>query len=286
MFSEDPIGALSLITPEGVRAALRYVKKGMVVSLAHTLENGMPVPDFHGPFVMTTHRTVEGTLRLYEGSNKNRLGSVVCRYELADHTGTHLDALNHASEGYEMHAGLDARSITTDTGTLKLGVDTLPPIVTRGVLLDFPGHYGVDMLDEEYEIRAEEVRSLLEKHAITLRWGDAVLIYTGFSKLWMRDNAKYLGYAPGVGEACAEWLAAQRISVAGSDTSSFDVVKRKSEKLFPCHQILIKRNGIPLVENLKLEELSKAGVYEFLFVCTPLKFKGGAGSPVSPIAIY
>jgi len=286
MSASDLTGALTLITPEVVRAALQYVRKGLVVSLAHTLENGMPIPDFHGPYVMTTHRTVEGTLRLFEGLNKNRLGSVVCRYELADHTGTHLDALNHASEGYEMYAGLDARDITTDTGTLKLGVDTLPPIVTRGVLLDFPSHYGVDMLDEEYEIQAEEVRGLLERYGVTLRRGDAVLFYTGFSKLWMKDNPKYLGYAPGVGEACAEWLAAQKISVAGSDTSSFDVVKKKSEKLFPCHQILIKRNGIPLVENLRLEELSKTGVHEFLFICTPLKFKGGAGSPVTPIAVY
>jgi kynurenine formamidase len=165
-------------------------------------------------------------------------------------------------------------------------VDTLPPIVTRGVLLDFPSYYGIDTLDEEYEIRAEEVCGLLERYRLTLRRGDAALIYTGFSKYWMKDNAKYLGYAPGVGEACAEWLAAQKISIAGSDTSSFDVVKRNSEKLFPCHQILIKRSGIPLVENLKLEELARSGVYQFLFVCSPLKFKGGAGSPVTPIAVY
>ncbi|PSN95064.1 hypothetical protein B9Q06_07070 [Candidatus Marsarchaeota G2 archaeon ECH_B_2] len=286
MSTDELIGALSNITPEEVKGALQCVRRGLVVSLAHTLENGMPVPDFHGPFVMTTHRTVEGTLRLFEGSNKNRLGSVVCRYELADHTGTHIDALNHVSEGYEMYAGLDARDITTDTGTLRLGVDTLPPIVTRGVLLDFPSYYGIDTLDEEYEIRAEEVCGLLERYRLTLRRGDAALIYTGFSKYWMKDNAKYLGYAPGVGEACAEWLAAQKISIAGSDTSSFDVVKRNSEKLFPCHQILIKRSGIPLVENLKLEELARSGVYQFLFVCSPLKFKGGAGSPVTPIAVY
>ncbi|MEM0120901.1 MAG: cyclase family protein [Thermoprotei archaeon] len=284
--TEEPIGALSFISPEVVLSAIQNVRKGEVLSLAQTLENGIPVPDFHGPFVMTTHRSVEGTLHLFEGINNNRLGSVVCRYELADHTGTHLDALNHASEGYEMYAGFDAREIVTDTGTLRLGVHTLPPIVTRGVLIDLPGYYGVDMLDEEYEIKPGEIQAVLAKHGVTLKRGDAALINTGFSKLWMKDNARYLGYPPGVGEDSAEWLAAHKISVAGTDTSSFDVVKRKSDKLYPCHQILIKRNGIPLIENLKLEELCKVGVYEFLFICAPLKFKGGAGSPVTPIAVY
>jgi kynurenine formamidase len=282
----DQEGALSILTPETVKEALRLVRRGVVVSLSHDLEPGIPVPDFHGPFTMTTHRTVEGTLRLFGDRNKNRLGSVVCRYELADHTGTHIDALNHASEGYEMYGGVDAREVVTDTGTTKLGVHTLPPIVTRGVLLDFPSYFGVDMLDDEYEIKPSDVLGLLEKQRITIRKGDGVLIYTGYSKLWMKDNQRYLGYAPGVGESCAEWLASRGICLAGTDTSSFDVVKRGSHKLFPCHQILIKRNGIPLLENLKLDGLLGGGVQEFLLICVPLRFKGGAGSPVNPLAVY
>jgi kynurenine formamidase len=34
-----------------------------------------------------------------------------------------------------------------------------------------------------------------------------------------------------------------------------------------------------------LEDLAKDQVYEFLFITTPLKFRGGTASPVRPIAI-
>lgn len=282
----DPAGALSRITAERTLAALKLPVQGKVVSLSHLLENGMPVPDFHGPFLMTTHRTVRGTLDMFSGSNSNRLGSVVCRYELADHTGTHIDALNHASEGFELYGGVDAREVTTDTGTKTLGVDTLPPIVTRGVLADVARFLGGDVLDDEYEITPDDLVETLRSQEISLHDGDALLIRTGYSRFWMKDNARYLGYSPGMGKEAAQWIAEQRVSVTGADNSSFDVVRRRSAELFPCHQILIKRAGIPLVENLVLDELSAMHVYQFLFVCTPLKFRGGAGSPVAPVAVF
>jgi kynurenine formamidase len=282
----DQVGTPARITPERILAALRLPTRGRMVNLSHTLENGMPVPDFHGPFLMTTHRTVRGTLDMYKEANENRLGSIVCRYELADHTGTHIDALNHASEGFELYGGLDAREVTTDTGTTALGVDTLPPIVTRGVLADIPSYLGVQTLDDGYEITEKDIAGALRSQGLSLHEGDALLIRTGFSRFWMVDNARYLGYSPGVGTEAAEWIAEQRVSVTGADNSSYDVVKRGSSKLFPCHQILLKRAGIPLVENLVLEELSAMHVTQFLFVCTPLRFRGGAGSPVTPVALF
>jgi kynurenine formamidase len=53
----------------------------------------------------------------------------------------------------------------------------------------------------------------------------------------------------------------------------------------PGHVLLLVRAGIPIIENLNLEELAAAGVHEFGFVCLPLKMRGATGSPVRPIAI-
>jgi kynurenine formamidase len=53
----------------------------------------------------------------------------------------------------------------------------------------------------------------------------------------------------------------------------------------PGHILLLVRAGIPIIENLNLEELAAARVYEFGFVCLPLKMRGATGSPVRPIAI-
>ena len=282
---QSEVGAVERITPRILLSSLKIVKQGKVSSLAQCYENGMPTVSFHGPFFYSTYRTVDSCLRDFK-EFPNRLGSTVCRYELSDHTGTHIDSLNHASVGYEMYGGFDIRDIQTTSGTTHLGIDKMPPVVTRGVLLNFPEYFGADILEEEYEITKDDVLALLKKSGLEIGSGDAVLFYTGYSKLWMKDNARYLGNAPGVGLDAAKWLARMKVSIAGADTLSFDVVKSKPKLLFPCHQVLIKENGIRLVENLRLNEIADQRVKEFLFVCTPLRINGGAGSPVAPIAVY
>lgn len=280
----DAVGALNEITPEVVLSSLKNVRKGKIMSLGQTYESNMPTVWFHGPFFYNTYRTAENCLEMFKNF-KNKLGSTVCRYELSDHTGTHVDSLNHASTKYELYNGSDIRKITSDSGTTQLGIDTMPPVFTRGILLDFPSYFGVDILEPSFEITPKHLESVARKGNIHFKPGDAILFYTGYSKLWIKDNARYLGDGPGPGIPAARWLAKKRVGITGADTSSFEVVKKNSKQLFPCHQILIKENGIHLVENLKLDELAQAKVTEFLFVLSPLKFKGGAGSPVAPIAV-
>ncbi len=53
----------------------------------------------------------------------------------------------------------------------------------------------------------------------------------------------------------------------------------------PGHLILQVRAGIPIIENLNLEELAAANAHEFVFLCLPLKIRGATGSPIRPIAI-
>jgi len=76
--------------------------------------------------------------------------------------------------------------------------------------------------------------------------------------------------------------------VVGADNMAFDVMGPADPELkvtLPGHILLLVRAGIPIIENLNLEELAEAGVHEFLFVCLPLKMRGATGSPVRPIAI-
>ncbi len=53
----------------------------------------------------------------------------------------------------------------------------------------------------------------------------------------------------------------------------------------PVHQYLIAKSGIRLIDNIKLDELSRDKIYEFAFICSPLLIKGATASPVSPLAI-
>jgi kynurenine formamidase len=92
----------------------------------------------------------------------------------------------------------------------------------------------------------------------------------------------------GVSAAGSRWLADHKVAAAGADNMAFDVIGPADADLkvtLPGHILLLVRAGIPIIENLNLEELAAAGIHEFLFVCLPLKMRGATGSPVRPIAI-
>ena len=113
-----------------------------------------------------------------------------------------------------------------------------------------------------------------------------VLIHTGWGALWMKDNAKYLATAPGIGLAAGQFLADAEVVVVGADNSAIDVSPNPNPSLSaPVHQLLIARNGIYLHENLATEELARDSVYEFAYVFSPLRLKGATGSPGNPIAV-
>ena len=49
--------------------------------------------------------------------------------------------------------------------------------------------------------------------------------------------------------------------------------------------MMLIEHGIYLMENMKLDAIAAASVYEFLFIVQPLKIKGATGSAVAPVAI-
>ncbi len=74
--------------------------------------------------------------------------------------------------------------------------------------------------------------------------------------------------------------------MVGGDTGGTEVQPNPNPELSnPVHQELIMKNGIFNLENLALDELARDQAYEFLFVFTPIRFRGATGSPGRPLAI-
>ena len=91
---------------------------------------------------------------------------------------------------------------------------------------------------------------------------------------------------PGIGVEVARWLVERKVTVTGGDTSTNEVSPNPTRGLvIPVHQELMMKNGIFNIENLTFEELAADRAYEFLFVATPIRFKGATGSPLRPLAI-
>jgi kynurenine formamidase len=158
--------------------------------------------------------------------------------------------------------------------------------MTRGVLIDVAALKKLDVLPDAYEITAADLQQALARQNLTLQPGDAVVIRTGWSAFWGKDNARYVKSNPGIGVDAAQWLAKQNPMLVGSDNWSVEVAPNPDSSVsLPVHQVMLVVNGIHLLENLKLDGVAAAGVQEFAFVVQPLKIGGGTGSTVAPVAI-
>jgi kynurenine formamidase len=203
---------------------------------------------------------------------------------MPEHSGTHIDALAHQAENLMLYGGVHVDTgIQTSVGFRVLGIETMAPIVGRGVLLDVAG---ADRLEPEHEITPQELERAAAGAGIEVREGDVVLARTGYGALW-GEPEQYLR-AAGVSGAASSWLVDRKVKAVGADNMAWDVIGPTDPELgmtLPGHVLLLVRAGIPIIENLNLEELAAAKVYEFGFVCLPLKMRGATGSPVRPIAV-
>jgi kynurenine formamidase len=229
---------------------------------------------------MFTKRTTE-----YFGSNRRGSNEELVVSEIGQ-VGTQFDGFAHQTHEDSLYNCFKMDDIATRTGFKKLGVEKVGAIVTRGVMIDVAGYKGIDMLGDNYEITVADLEGALKKEELTVQPGDAVIIHTGWGKLWDKDNARYMKSNPGIGVPAAQWLIAKDPVLLGADNTPVEVSPNPDKLLSaPIHQLALVVNGVHLLEHLKLDELAAKKVYEFTFVITPLKFEGATGSTVAPIAI-
>jgi kynurenine formamidase len=203
---------------------------------------------------------------------------------MPEHSGTHIDALCHQAENLTLHGGVHVDTgIQTAVGFRVLGIDTMAPLVRRGILLDVAGD---QRLTPNHAITEEELKQAAAREEVDIRAGDVVLVRTGYGALWS-DPVEYLR-AAGVSAAGSRWLIDKKVGAVGADNMAWDVIGPADPELgmtLPGHVLLLVRAGIPIIENLNLEELAAAKTHEFGFICLPLKMRGATGSPVRPIAL-
>jgi kynurenine formamidase len=203
---------------------------------------------------------------------------------LGSHVGTHIDALCHFSCGGKLFGGVEAASVQScQQGFSAHAVDTVAPIVRRGVLLDVAGHAGVDALPADFEITPGHLDQIARAQGIGVERGDVVLLRTGWAR-YFHDAARFVSEVrgPGPARAGAEWLSRHGVFAAGSDTMAFEKVP---DAAMPVHVHLLVESGIHIIECLNLEDLAAAGLWTFLLVAAPLKIRGATGAPVRPLAI-
>jgi kynurenine formamidase len=277
--ADDQRGAANRITPAKVLEARDAIRTGTIYQLGRVYEAGMPMFGSRH-FSLLIPQAFE-----MASSNQAVYHDEIVSGELGQ-IGTQFDGLGHMGIGDRFYNGNRRSEFAKPTGLTKLGIEHVGGLMTRGVLVDVARHKGVAMLDGGYEITSADLEGALVRQQTMIRPGDVVLIHTGWGSLWMKDNAKFLQNAPGIGLAAARFLVDREIVLAGSDTWGVEVFPNPDASLAaPVHQLFLAKNGIYLLENLATEALAREEVYEFAFVFAPLRMKGATGSPGNPIAV-
>ena len=260
--ADDQRGAANRLTPAKVLEAKDLIKQGTVYQLGHVYESGMPM-----------FGTRHYSLRIPQafampGRNQAVYHDEIISGELGQ-IGTQFDGLGHLGIGDLFYNGNRRSEFAQAEGLMRLGIENVGPIVTRGVLIDVARFKGVEQLQGGYEITLADLQGALQRERVEIRSGDMVLLHTGWGGLWMKDNARFVENAPGIGLAAAQFLVDKEVVVVGSDTWGVEVMPNPDSSLSaPVHQLLIARNGIYLHENLITDALARDSVYRVRVHCT------------------
>jgi kynurenine formamidase len=260
------------------------LRSAKVYDLEQLRYHGMPIHSTHKPgYHYGLHRRHRDTYQPdVHGPRTGASGTLL----MMEHTGTHIDALCHQACSLQLYGGTPVDSVETPAGFSQLGIETVPPLLGRGVLLDVAGWKGQSPLPRKYGITADELTACAARQGVEVRQGDVLLVRTGYGALW-HDEAAFL-QAAGVAKSGTLWAAEHGVVAVGCDNISWDVLDERDPEtgatLF-AHVYLLPQKGVYIMECLRLEELARDRCYDFAFIGIPLKFQGATGSPFRPLAL-
>ncbi len=281
--ANDEIGAANYMTPALALAAARLVKTGKVYSLGITVNTATPA---FPPRTCSIYIVQPGQVGAATG-----LGSTNTTYNddilnCWTGIGTQLDGLGHIGIGDRYYNGNKWAEFADMTGLKKLGVDKLPPMVARGILLDMAGFLGVDVVKEGTPFNRAEIDGAAKKQGIEIRQGDVVIFHTGWLSLIEKDPKRFGSVEPGLGREGARYLVSKGVVAVGADTWGLEAIPfEQGAGVFEVHQILLPMSGTFILENINTAELAKDKAWEFMFVLGQNKYQGAVQSMINPVAI-
>ncbi|MBP2833859.1 cyclase family protein [Aquimarina sp. U1-2] len=226
-----------------------------IIDLSQEIYAGMPVYKGLPEVKINMHNSHEE----WEGNiNATTNTPSVYKLELGEHTGTHVDAINHMGKAYKDQS-----------------IDTMPLhlFYTEGICLDF-SHKGLQEL-----IQSHEIEEACKKDHLVVKPGDTILLHTDHYRRNFGKSDWFKG--PGITAEAAKWLGAQKIAAFGVETMSPGVPGVSNKEV---HRICGALNFTHYENMINLHRLIGRG--RFRFIAFPLKIRGGTGSPVRAVAVF
>ncbi|NOX49432.1 MAG: cyclase family protein [Gammaproteobacteria bacterium] len=278
----DTLGALNNLSADKVLQAVRLVKTGKTYALG--VETGPDSPAYPPrSYSMTILQLDDGTGTPL-GSNKATGNDDLMNMWMG--IGSQIDGLGHMGINHVYYNGHHASDFVTLKGLTKLSIDKLPPMVSRGVLLDMTKLLGTDLIAEGIAFNREEIDAAAKAANLEIEHGDVVLFHTGWLNVMSSDPVRFMAGEPGLGLQGAKYLAELGVVAVGADNWALEVLPAEDKThAFPVHPELLAKNGVYILENMDTRALAADNATEFLFVLGQPRFVGAVQAVINPIAI-
>lgn len=275
---DDRIGAANYLSNEGALEASKLVKTGQSYALGMISSETVPVfgQRKYAIEIYSLAPSGENTISAHDDRLLSHLG-----------VGTQIDGLGHIGIGSNFYNSLPADQFFAKDGLKQLGSEHIPPMVTKGVLLDIAKFRSKDRLDASEVIDAQTIYDASQQQGVSIGKGDVVLLHTGWMSM-MEENAEtYIKRQPGIDISAAKYLAELGVVAIGSDTGGLEVHPSILDVPHPApvHGLLLANYGVYLLENVVTKELASDSAYEFMFVLGQPRFRGSVQAIINPVAI-
>jgi len=279
----DQVGNLNHVTPAKTLAATKLVTTGKAYRLGIETNRDTPAypPRTFALTIVQPGQAGGATM----GPTKTSFNDDLVTGWLG--IGSQVDGFGHVGIDNLYFNCNHAGEFAMVDGLKKLGIENVPAVATRGVLLDMAAYFGTDIVKEGTPFNRAEIEGAMKRQGITsIEKGDVVLFHTGWLKLLGKDNTRFGSVGPGLGIEGAKYLASLEVAMVGADNPSVEVVPfEEGAGMFEVHQILLALNGIHILENMDTSELAEDQAWEFLFTLGPARITGAVQAIVNPIAI-
>jgi kynurenine formamidase len=280
--ADDQVGNANLITQQSVLKASQLIMVGKTYSLGIVIDANTPA---YPPRSLSLQVVQPGQQMGKVASPNSIYNDDLVQMWLG--IGPQIDGLGHVgSEGnyYNCNKAVDISDIN---GLTRLGIENVPPLVARGVVLDMANHFGVEHMEAGQYFGVDDVKAVEKKQATPIREGDVVLFHTGWTDAKLAsDPDAWVSGEPGQSEEVARYLASRNVIAVGADTWGVDVLPSPDpNRSFQGHVILLKENGIHILETMNTGPLVRDKAYEFMFVLGAARIRGAVQMIINPIAI-
>lgn len=198
--------------------------------------------------------------------------------------GSQIDGLGHMGIDHRYYNGVPVADFVTTSGLTQFGTQDLPPVATRGILLDMTKQFG-SPVPVGTAFNKAEIDTALKAAGVSVEKGDIVIFHTGTMKSQL-DGAAYTSEIPGIGVEGAQYLADLGVVAIGSDTWAIETIPFEDEnRPFDVHLTLLAKNGVYILENMVTHELAADGATEFFFSLGTPRMEGTVQAIINPVAI-